>query len=168
MTPFSKILTYLTTSATGNIHNSLFEMEEERILSIVNQLYAIKPPEHSFVAIDELFSGAAPTVGQAAAFGVCYGLATLKNCIAIIATHFKKLSTLPQHTANFYTNYHLKIATPINTDLTIEPFKLVPGVSNQIIAFDLARAAGFDSEIIDSAEDFLVTPHRNFTDPEHD
>jgi DNA mismatch repair ATPase MutS len=167
-TPVHKILSYLNSTDNISANKSLFQIEEARILSIVNQLYNLAPGSRSFVAIDELFSSAAPTTGQAAAFGICYGLSTLPLCTPIVATHFKKLTALPEHTNNFYANYHLVIPNANTNNINAEPFVLTPEASTQIIAFDLARASGFDSEIIDSAEEFLSSSRRAFTESNND
>jgi len=167
-TPVHKLLTYLNSTDNISANKSLFQIEEARILAIVNQLYNLPAGSRSFVAIDELFSSAAPTAGQAAAFGICYGLSTLPLCTPIVATHFKKLTALPKHTNNFYANYHLVIPNRTTNNINTPPFILTPGASTQIIAFDLARASGFDSEIIDSAEEFLSSSRRAFTEPNND
>lgn len=153
-TPISKILTFLNPVDNIAQGRSLFQVEEDRISTIVHSAYNLPTDKFSFIIVDELLSSTAPAEGEAASFGICYGLSKLTNCMPIAATHFTRLTTLPRHTDHFFTNYHVSIVKEENGDIT-HTFKLEPGRSYQVIAIDLARKAGFDSDILARAEEFL-------------
>ncbi|MEI7580911.1 MAG: hypothetical protein WCJ17_03880 [bacterium] len=154
ITPMHKILSYLNPVDNIAEGKSLFQAETERIKNIVDDACSLNPTEFSFIVADELLSGTAPTEGEAATWGIAYGLAQLPNCMPIIATHFPKMTTLPEKTNNFFTNYHVSVIKKPDGSFA-HPFKLEPGRSHQVIALDLARNAGFDSDILNSADGFL-------------
>jgi hypothetical protein len=154
VTPMSKILSYLNPVDNIAEGKSLFQAETERIKKIVDDAYALPASEFSFIVADELLSGTAPIEGEAATWGIAYGLAQLPNCMPIMATHFAKLTSLPAHTHNFFANYHVSAIKNPDGSFT-HPFKLEPGRSHQVIALDLARASGFDEDLMNSADAFL-------------
>jgi len=154
ITLMSKILTFLNPIDNIAQGRSLFQAEGDRISEIVQSAYALPPDKFSFIIVDELLSSTAPTEGEAASFGICYGLSQLTNCMPIAATHFPRLTTLPEHTHGFFTNYHVSAIKDGPSAIT-HTFKLEKGRSYQVIAIDLARQAGFDSELLAHAEEFL-------------
>ncbi|MDQ5890577.1 MAG: mismatch repair protein MutS [Candidatus Dependentiae bacterium] len=155
ITPMSKILTYFNPVDNIAQGRSLFQVEEDRISYLVKTAYNLPPHKFSFIIVDELLSSTAPAEGEAAAFGICYGLSKLPNCMPIAATHFPRLTTLPRHTNGFFSNHHVSVIKKENGDI-VHTFKLEYGRSHQVIALDLARQAGFDSDIVAHAEEFLA------------
>ncbi len=154
LTPMSKMLTYLNPVDNIAEGRSLFQAEEDRIKYIVQETVALPKDQFAFIVADELLSSTAPTEGEAATLGICYGLSKYPNCMPIMATHFVKLTTLPQNTNGFYMNYHVSVIRNTDGSFT-HPFKLEPGRAHQVIAIDLARQQGFDPEILDFADQFL-------------
>ncbi|MDQ5890575.1 MAG: mismatch repair protein MutS [Candidatus Dependentiae bacterium] len=154
-TPMSKILTYLNPVDNIAEGRSLFQAEEDRINYIVQAAATLPADKFSFIAADELLSSTAPTEGEAAAFGIGYGLSKYPNCMPIMATHFAKLTVLPEDTNGFYINYHVSVVRMANGDIK-HTFLLEPGRAHQVIAIDLARKEGFDPEILDYADQFLL------------
>jgi len=153
-TPMSKILTYLNLVDNIAQGRSLFQAEEDRIYTIVHDAYTLPLDKFSFIVIDELLSSTAPAEGEAASFGICYGLSKCGNCMPIAATHFARLTSLPRHTNRFFANYHVSVIRKENGDIQ-HTFKLDYGSSRQVIAIDLARQAGLDSDILMRAQEFL-------------
>lgn len=154
LTPMSKMLTYLNPVDNIAEGRSLFQAEEDRINYIVQTTTSLPASQFAFIVADELLSSTAPKEGEAATFGICYGLSKYPNCMPIMATHFVKLTALPQDTNGFYMNYHVSVIKKPNGNFT-HPFKLEPGRAHQVIAIDLARQQGFDPAILDFADQFL-------------
>jgi len=153
-TPMAKILTYLNPVDNIAEGRSLFQAEEDRISYIVQTVDSLPVDQFAFIAADELLSSTAPTEGEAATFGICFGFSKYPNCMPVIATHFVKLTALPFHTNGFYANYHVSVIK-LPSGFFTHPFKLEPGRAHQVIAIDLARQQGFDKEILDTADEFL-------------
>lgn len=152
LTPFSKISTCLNIVDDIASGNSLFKSEVLRIEELIKLVENLEVGKFSFLAIDEMFSGTSPKEGAAAAYGVAKYLGQFKNSIFVIATHFKELTNLEK--ASSYINY--KVAVEFDDTGNIKfPFKLSLGVSDQNIAFDILKAEGFDSKILDNANELL-------------
>jgi len=148
-TPFAKINTYLNI-ADAEGKESLFQAEMRRAQALLNSIRSLGKNEFSFVIMDEIFTGTNPKEGEAAAYGVAKNLATFKNSICVVATHFKKLTELEVATNGVYNNY--KVAVIKRPDGSFHcPYKLEAGISNQNIALQLLQNEGFDASIMNDA-----------------
>lgn len=151
-TPFGKISTCLNIVDDIASGNSLFKSEVLRMEELIKIVEGLEEGKFSFLAIDEMFSGTSPREGAAAAYGVAKYLGQFKNSIFVIATHFKELTNLEKDSS--YTNY--KVVVEFDDAGNIHfPFKLCLGISDQNIAFDILKAEGFDSKILDNANELL-------------
>lgn len=153
-TPFDKITTYLNIIDNLGEDQSLFKAEVARAQELLNTVKNLKDGKRAFTVMDEIFSATAPREGEAAAFGVGYSLAQVPHALTIIATHFARLTTLARETNGAFSNY--KVFVEYNKDGSFtHPFLLKPGRSHQVIALDLMRKDGFESKILEYANQFL-------------
>ena len=154
LTPISRIITFLNSIDNIAESRSLFQAEQDRILYMIKTAETLPKDQFSFLIADELLSSTAPREGEAATYGICHGLAQNPSCVFIIATHFPRLTLLPERTNGFYANYHVSAFKGPDGSIT-HPFKLEKGRSHQVVAIDIARHLGFDKDILDTAENFL-------------
>ncbi|MFH1831461.1 MAG: hypothetical protein ABH827_01530 [bacterium] len=149
LTPFSLINTYLNIADTEG-KESLFQAEMNRVQKLINAIKELKQNEFSFIIMDEIFTGTNPKEGMAAAYGVAKKLASFKNSMSIVATHFILLTDLDKDTNGAYENY--KVCVNKLADGKIQfLYKLEHGITDQTIALELLQNAGFDSDIMQDA-----------------
>lgn len=153
LTPFAKINTYLNI-ADSEGRESLFQAEMNRAQALLNSIRSLKKREFSFVIMDEIFTGTNPEEGQAGAYAVAKNLATFNNCMAVVATHYKKLTELEKDTASVYKNYKVYVNQAADGSFTF-PYKMVEGTSNQAIALQLLAQGGFSSQIVQDAYNIM-------------
>lgn len=152
ITPFSYIDSYLNITDNISGGNSLFKSE---VLRVKNMLNEIKSNGKSLIIVDEMFSGTNPREGQAASFAIAEHIAELSNTdnklIALLASHYSKMTELEETTNGIFKNYKVTANINKNSHKINYPFTLQEGSSNQAIAIDLLQAENLDSKIIDSA-----------------
>jgi|GEM_PF-6583705 len=157
ITPFEKINTYMNITDDTAGGNSLFKSEVLRAQSLLKTIADLDKKKFSFSIMDEMFSGTSPREGEAAGYAVAKNLGANTNSIAVIATHFPKLKELEKTTANF-KNYQVRVAYAQDGSFTY-PFKLEEGAADQNVAIAILQQQGFDSSILDDAQELLkVTP----------
>lgn len=152
ITPFSTIATYLHI-ADSEGKESLFQAEMRRAQGLLNCIKNLQSTQFSFVVMDEIFTGTNPKEGIAGAYGVAKKLASHKNSIALITTHFLDLTSLAEETKAF-TNYKVSVQ-PVGDTFEF-PYKLELGITDQAIALQLLSQEGFDSEILAAAHEFMA------------
>ena len=157
LTPFEKINTYMNITDDTAGGNSLFKSEVLRAQSLLKTIAALDKKKFSFSIMDEMFSGTSPREGEAAGYAVAKNLGANTNSISVIATHFPKLKELEKTTGNF-KNYQVRVAYAPDGSFTY-PFKLEEGAADQNIAIAILQQQGFDSSILNDAQDLLkATP----------
>jgi hypothetical protein len=157
ITPFEKINTYMNITDDTAGGNSLFKSEVLRAQSLLKTIADLDKKKFSFSIMDEMFSGTSPREGEAAGYAVAKNLGANTNSIAVIATHFPKLKELEKTTGNF-KNYQVRVAYAADGSFTY-PFKLEEGAADQNVAIAILQQQGFDSSILNDAQDLLkVTP----------
>jgi DNA mismatch repair protein MutS len=160
MTPFAKINTYLNiTDSEGR--ESLFQAEMRRAQQLLDTIKNLENKGFSFVIMDEIFTGTNPREGQAGAYGVAKHLAGYTNSIAMIATHFKKLTELETVTNGAIKNFKVSVIKNPNGSITY-PYKLEEGITDQAIALDLLQAQGFNAQIMEDAYAILNETPESF------
>ena len=148
ITPFSLVNTYLNIPDCKG-KESLFEAEMHRARDHIKKLNSLDNSKFSFIVMDEIFNSTNPQEGISGAYAIAEKLATFKNSISIITTHFSFLTNL--ETNSKFKNYKIPIERD-NEDSIVYPYKLTSGVSNQYIALELLRNKGFDNDLVNNAE----------------
>jgi energy-coupling factor transporter ATP-binding protein EcfA2 len=127
---------------------SLFEAEMARCLHYVKCLDELQDKQLAFCVIDEIFNSTNPIEGQSAAFAACTALGKNRRSVGIISTHYDHLTTIGP--GRGFVNH--KMAAIVSKDGDISyPFRLRKGVARQYLVFEIMKAKGFDSSIIDAA-----------------
>lgn len=155
-TPCDTIETYLTIVDDIGNHKSLFKAEAVRAHQLLNSIASLPPDQHALIALDEMFCGTSPRVGQAMAYALTHLLRQQKNCTGLIATHFSKLTEIPQLHPLEYRNAHFK-AFKQSDGSFYYPYTLHEGASSQMIALDLLAHEGFDEQLLAYAYQHLET-----------
>ena len=154
-TPYTHIITYLNITDDIAIGNSHFMAEAQRARDLINTAQnAAKNNTYSLTISDEIFNGTTYKEGQAAAYCLIDTLGIYKNNTCITCTHFPRLTQLEKN-RNF-ANYKVSIAYN-NHGLITYPYKLEPGITNQIVTFDILREKGFDDEFLKQAKKSLAS-----------
>jgi DNA mismatch repair protein MutS len=148
VTPFTIINTYLNIPDSKG-KESLYEAEMRRALEQINKIKELKRDEFSFVILDEIFNSTNPEEGIGAAYAVAEEVASYKNSIALITSHYGYLSKLEETMR--YVNYKIPIERDNNNNIVYK-YKLVRGISNQFIALELLKKKGFDEKIVKRAQ----------------
>jgi DNA mismatch repair ATPase MutS len=154
ITPMHKIICFANIVDDLTEDRSLFQAEEDRIEQIFAALEQAKKDEFVFIMADELMNSTAPQEGASIAYGVGYGMAQYPNCIPVLATHYRELVKLPDETNGFYKNYHVYVKYTPEHEI-VHPYKLEPGKSHQVIAIDLAKKQGFETGLLEEADQIL-------------
>jgi len=159
ITPFNKINTYLDVSGDIAEGKSLFMAEVQRAQQQLNTIMGLKEGEFSFSVMDEIFSGTNPLEGEAAAYSVVHYLSKYTNNLSIVATHFPKLTLLPERAPHSgFANYKVFVGIQKETGHLIYTYKVEPGKSNQTIALDILKEQGYDIKMLEEANDILAHP----------
>jgi hypothetical protein len=153
LTPFVQTGAYLNIAdAIGK--ESLYQAEMNRAQALLNSINALKPGEFSFVIMDEIFTGTNHEEGSAGAFGIATCLASLSQNMCLIATHYKQLTELEKAADHSFKNY--KVSVVIHPDGKITPtYILDAGIADQKIALQLLTNAGFNSKVLQAAQDAM-------------
>ena len=132
---------------------SLFEAEMHRCRDHIRSIEKLNQKHFSFVIMDEIFTGTNPKEGISGGYAICKKLASFKNSISIITTHFDYLTKIDKG----YRNYHMPIeriktrqikgSKEKKSDFKYT-YKLKEGPSNQFIALELLDKKGFDKKIV--------------------
>ena len=148
VTPFTIINTYLNIPDSKG-KESLYEAEMRRALEQINKIKELNKDEFSFVILDEIFNSTNPEEGIGAAYAVAEEVASYKNSIALITSHYGYLSKLEEGMR--YVNYKIPIERDENNNIVYK-YKLVRGISNQFIALELLQKKGFDEKLVKRAQ----------------
>jgi len=148
LTPFTIINTYLNIPDSKG-KESLYEAEMRRALEQINKIKELNKDEFSFVILDEIFNSTNPEEGIGAAYAVAEEIASYKNSIALITSHYGYLSKLEESMR--YVNYKIPIERDENNNIVYK-YKLVRGISNQFIALELLQKKGFDEKLVKRAQ----------------
>jgi hypothetical protein len=152
-TPFTNLFTYLDIPNISRNRESLFEAEAHRCLEFCKILENMPPHKFSFTIMDELFTGTNPIEGAAGSYSICEYLGKFTNSIMIVTTHFNKLTELAKDPEKFINKKFYIERLP--GDNFYRPYKIVNGVSDQNIAIDLLKTKGYNSIIIDRANELI-------------
>ncbi len=146
-TPIHSIETYMSVTDDTSQGQSLFKAEVARAQELVEKMKNLDEQEKfGLVLCDEMLSGTNPVEGAWAAYSVAELLGAHNNALTLIATHFKELTELEEKTGNF-VNWNVSVVK--HDDGSIDyPFKLGYGPSNQHVALDIMRLAGFHGEVV--------------------
>ena len=148
-TPFNILNSYLNIPDCKG-KESLFEAEMHRSLKHINQCKEMPAEHKSFIIMDEIFSSTNPNEGISGAYAIAKKMASFKNSICIITTHFNQLTSLEQESG--FKNYKIPCEYDSMNKINY-PYKLEEGVSDQNIALELLHAKGFDDDIIETAKE---------------
>lgn len=149
LTPFTKISTYLNIADTEG-KESLFQAEMRRAKELLHCIRGLNQDQFALSIMDEIFTGTNPQEGEAGAYGVAKGMSRFSNSIAVIATHYKKLTELEEVTDKLMKNFKVSVIEHENGKIT-PTYKIDEGISHQAIALQLLEQGGFDKEILDDA-----------------
>jgi len=153
LTLFKKIITYLNITDDIAAGNSHFKAGVLRAQDVEKTYKSCKEHEYVLTAIDEVFNGTTFREGQAAAYSLIklVGLHPLGMCIT--NTHFPIIPTLEKSTGRF-KNYKVTVIETPGQRIRY-PFKLEPGVSDQVVTLKILKEEGFGDEFIDQAQQVL-------------
>lgn len=145
LTPFYYINSQINVpDSTGK--ESLFQAEMFRCKENLDIFKTLKPDQHCFVAMDEIFNSTNPLEGVAGAYAICKKMASYLNVSIIFSTHFGYLTRLAQDPKLNFQNYKMHVEE--GNKFT---YKLRRGVNKLYIALELLRENGYDDDIIDEA-----------------
>ncbi len=145
ITPFACIATAMNVQDSVLAGESHFVAQVKKAADLKNIVKKLPWDKKIFMAIDELFDGATPSVGSKALHDFGKSLAEYKNLIAVICTQYQKDPTLlEQETNGICKNYKVDVVR--NADGTItRPYLVEEGVSQVSIGAQLLEEA-FDTQ----------------------
>ena len=141
LTPFAKLNCFMNIADDIATGASLFKSEVMRAKELSAMISSLKADEFSFVIIDEVFTGTSPVEGEMAALRFAQHLTTFPNSIAVIATHYPKMTTLEEETNGKFYNHHVEILRNEDGSLN-RTFKLKNGPTFVNVAFDILEEEG--------------------------
>jgi DNA mismatch repair ATPase MutS len=141
LTPFAKLNCFMNISDDIATGASLFKSEVMRAKKLLTLVQELKENEFSFVIIDEVFTGTSPKEGEEAACAFAKKLGSYTNNIAIIATHYPKMTDLENETNGLFKNHHIEILQNEDGSLN-RTFKLKTGPSFFNVASNIIEEEG--------------------------
>jgi DNA mismatch repair protein MutS len=141
LTPFAKLNCFMNIADDIATGASLFKSEVMRAKELSTMISNLKENEFSFVIIDEVFTGTSPVEGEMAALRFAKHLTTFPSSIAVIATHYPKMTTLEQETEGKFYNHHVEILRNEDGSLN-RTFKLKNGPTFVNVALDILEEEG--------------------------
>lgn len=141
LTPYTKIISYLNIADKSG-KESLFQAEIRRARELINVITALPSNQFSFAIMDEMFTGTSAHDGEIGAYNFSQDLADCRNNLAVVATHFERLTELESVTGGKYKNYRVAVNELPDGSFSF-PYKLEVGKSSQHIALRLLEQAGF-------------------------
>lgn len=149
-TPFNKIMTYLNITEDAAEGLSTFRSGARRAQEAQAISDMAKNLGFCLIALDEVFNGTTYKEGQAAAYSLIKRLGQSAHNICIANTHFPLISNLETETGLF-KNYKVYVTFDENNKIK-RPFKIVPGISDQIVTFKILQEEGFGDDFIEMAQ----------------
>ncbi len=153
LTPFKKIITYLNITDDIAAGNSHFKAGVLRAQDVEKTYQECKNHEFVLAAIDEVFNGTTFKEGQAAAYSLIWSLGSHPLGMCVTNTHFPIIPTLEKTTDRFM-NYKVTVIEKPGEKIQY-PFKLEPGISDQIVTLKILKEEGFDDQFLDRAQHVL-------------
>ena len=156
LTPFYKINTYLNIPDCQG-KESLFQAEMTRCFNLISNMKMLETENKFAITImDEIFVSTNYFEGMSGAYAISKKLASFKNSICIIATHFPLLAKICQkNKAKFQCCYFpIKKVKDDDTQLTTleNSYKMKTGVNVEHLALHLLEERKFDKDIIADAK----------------
>jgi DNA mismatch repair protein MutS len=108
------------------------------------------------VVVDEVFNGTTFKEGQAAAYSFIQYLGSQKNVLVMATTHFPLMGNLARTDSRFL-NYKVYVDYDASGKI-VYPYRLEPGVSDQVVTFKILKEEGFADAFIDGAEALVKEP----------
>jgi DNA mismatch repair ATPase MutS len=137
LTPFTRIITYITIADDISNDESMFVAELLRAKKCLATLSALEGNGFSLTIVDDsLFKSTDFEHGQAAAYKFVKDLGAFGSNITLVATHFEALTQLEQATGGLFKNYQMQIQTDA-TGQKQSSFQLKPGCSPRESVFDI-------------------------------
>ena len=126
---------------------SLFEAEMNRCLYNLQTIETCCG-KTCLVVMDEIFNSTNIIEAVAGAYSILEKMASFKNCVSVITTHFSYLTKLRKE--SIFKCYRMNVIYDDEGKI-IYPYKIEPGVSKQYVALELLKHRGFETDIIDRA-----------------
>lgn len=141
LTPFSKINCFMNIQDNIAAGDSLFKAEVLRAKELI-AICRNTQQNNGFVftIMDEVFTSTSPQEGEISAYQFVEKLGNFDNSIAILATHYPKMTELENNNDRF-SNYHIEVLRNADNSLT-RTFKLKPGPTFLNIALDILHDEG--------------------------
>lgn len=149
LTPFSTIMSYLNITDDLAAGNSHFKAGVIRARELIEAAAKLKDDEYGIFAADEVFNGTTHNEGQAAAFSLLKKLGLNDRVMVISPTHFPMVSHLEHQTENF-VNHRVSVNYNELGNI-VYPYKLLPGITQQNVAFKILQEEGFGDEFLSEA-----------------
>ena len=150
MVPFHLIETFLNIPDVKGT-SSLFEAEMLRSKDYIEKITNLEEDKFSFIVLDEIFSSTNYIEGFSGAYAILKKLASFKNALFIVTTHYTDLELLEKDTKGKIKNYKFEITYNEKNDIIFN-YIIKEGVSRQYIALDLLEKNGFADDIIIEAK----------------
>ncbi len=154
LTPFSHIAIYANISDSIVDQESRFQREARRAFEHGEHIEKLSyQGDFSLAVFDEVFSGTSPEEGAEWGYRVAKGFSTYRNCICLLATHFKRLTELERD--GEFVNFKVSIGTDENGDFIREEnrlkrtYTLTRGIANQQIAAEVLREQGYKNRFFE-------------------
>lgn len=153
LTPFTKIITYLNITDDIAAGNSHFKAGVLRAQDVEKIYAACKKHEFVLTAIDEVFNGTTYKEGMAAAEALIYDLVNNPLGMCITNTHFPIIPVLEKLTGRA-KNYKVTVIEKPGEKIQY-PFKLEPGISDQVVTLKILKEEGFGDKFLERAQQTL-------------
>lgn len=147
ITPFFFINSQINVPDCKGIE-SLFEAEMNRCMYTLDTVRKY-PDKPCLIIMDEIFNSTNVVEAIAGAYSILENLASQKNVMTTITTHFLYLTKLKK-TSSFKC-FCMNVKFDEFTNDIHYPYKLTTGISKQYVALELLKKRGFEKSIIDNA-----------------
>jgi hypothetical protein len=147
ITPFYFINSQINVPDCKGIE-SLFEAEMNRCMYTLDTVRKY-PDKPCLIIMDEIFNSTNVVEAIAGAFSILENLASHKNVMTTITTHFLYLTKLKKQSS--FECFCMNVKIDEYTNDIVYPYKLKTGISKQYVALELLKKRGFEKSIVDNA-----------------
>lgn len=138
ITPFARVMCHMNVSDDIATGMSGFTAELQLKDKVVNELPQLKDNQFTFIVLDELFRSTNPTDAASLTTTFASHIASYKNTISILATHYEPVIGLENQ--GTHVNYHMGSIAQSNGLPPKPTYRLEPGASLEHNAVALYNA----------------------------
>lgn len=152
LTPFSGLFSYMNVMDNPSKGKSLFQTEVELVVDTFEKIKDLaNHGGRSLFIVDEMFSGTNPIDARAILQAICKECANIEQTTWVVSTHLPGAAkAVVENSGGVFKGLMVRSKVLDNGDV-VSDHEIVPGISTQSTAMDVAKKANLEPKILDLA-----------------